>query len=149
MGEEAAAGAVADAEAAEGAVAGAEAAAGAIVHAEAAEGAVVEAPDAPPSLPPVTGYQAGGDGGGSQKGASSAGASSSSPPVTGASSDGADLILVTERKVQSTRLALLAPADSFRILADAAVEALACKLLPTIFLTFYPHVASLYYIIKV
>jgi hypothetical protein len=27
-----------------------------------------EAPDAPPSLPPVTGYQAGGDGGGSQKG---------------------------------------------------------------------------------
>ena len=64
-----------------------------------------EAPDAPPSLPLVTGYQAGGDGGGSQKGASSAGASSSSPPVTGASSDGAYFILVTERKVQSTTLA--------------------------------------------
>jgi hypothetical protein len=40
-------------------------------------------PETPPSLPPVTGSQAGGGGGGSQKGASSAGASSSSPPVTG------------------------------------------------------------------
>jgi hypothetical protein len=55
-----------------------------------------EAPDAPPSLPPVTGYQAGGDGGGSQKGASSAAASSASslPPVTGYQAGGGGGVLV-------------------------------------------------------
>ena len=55
-----------------------------------------EAPDAPPSLPPVTGYQAGCDGGGSQMGASSAAASSASslPPVTGYPAGGGGGVLV-------------------------------------------------------
>jgi hypothetical protein len=55
-----------------------------------------EAPDAPPSLPLVMGYQAGGDGGGSQKGASSAAASSASslPPVTGDHAGGRGGVLV-------------------------------------------------------
>jgi hypothetical protein len=139
MGAEAAAEAAADAEAAEGAVADAEAAEGAVVHAEAAEWAAVDAEAAETAVVD----------------AAAEGAEVDADAAAGVCAEAVAEAVVNDsvpgngREDDERGDSLLAPADSFRILADAAVEALACKSSPTIFLTFYPHIASLYYIIKV